>query len=326
MLNPAQLSRIDVSLLVIFRTVLEELHVARAADKLNLTPSAVSHALRRLRRLFHDPLFLKKPTGVKPTERALALAGPVAELLSRLEGIIADAGPFEAKTARRSFTIGAPDALASVFLGPLVARLAQDAPGVDIRLLQVMPQRHGNATTQAWQHTLTELDAHRLDLAVLPIGPLPSRYVERVLFEEDFVVTMRRGHGLVRSLTLKSYLAAPHMLVSAIGDALGIVDIKLSEKGQSRRVALTVPNFMLALALLAESDLIATLPRHVVERHAKRFDLVTRPVPLPWMPDAIRVVASKAAMGDAGVAWLLEIVTTCSGPTTHSTHKRRTSV
>ena len=162
MLNPAQLSRIDVSLLVIFRTVLEEHHVARAADKLNLTPSAVSHALRRLRRLFHDPLFLRMPTGVKPTERALALAGPVAELLSRLEGIVSTAGPFESRTARRSFTIGAPDALAAVFLGPLVARLAQDAPGMDIRLLQLMPQRHGNSTRQVWHDTLTELDAHRL--------------------------------------------------------------------------------------------------------------------------------------------------------------------
>ena len=189
-----------------------------------------------------------------------------------------------------------------------------------------MPQRHGNSTRQVWHDTLTELDAHRLGLAVLPIGPLPSRYVERLLFEEDFVVAMRKGHGLVRNLTLKSYLAAPHMLVSAIGDGLGNVDIKLAEKGQSRRVAVTVPNFMMALALLAESDLIATLPRHVVERHAKRFDLVTRPVPLPWTPDAVRVVVSQAAMGDAGVAWLLETVANCIGPTTRSTQKRRISV
>jgi DNA-binding transcriptional LysR family regulator len=326
MLKPAQLARVDVSLLVVFRTVLEERHVARAADKLNLTPSAVSHALRRLRRLLHDPLFLRTPTGVKPTERALALAGQVAELLSRLEGIVAAAGPFEARTARRSFTIGAPDALAAIFLGPLVARLARDAPGIDIRLLQLMPQRHGNSTRQVWQHTLTELDAHRLDLAVLPIGPLPSRYVERLLFEEDFVVAMRKGHVLVRKLTLASYLAAPHMLVSAIGDALGIVDIRLSERGQSRRVAVTVPNFMMALAQLAESDLIATLPRHLVERHAKRFDLVTRPVPLPWTPDTVRVVASQAAMADAGVAWLLETVVRCIGPITRSTPRRRISV
>src|SRR5688572_5485556 len=104
MLKPAQLARVDVGLLVVFRTVLEERHVARAADNLNLTPSAVSHGLRRLRRLLNDPLFLRTPTGVKPTERAPALAGPVADLLSRLDEIVSAAGPFDPWTARRSFT------------------------------------------------------------------------------------------------------------------------------------------------------------------------------------------------------------------------------
>jgi DNA-binding transcriptional LysR family regulator len=323
MLKPAQLARVDVSLLVVFRTVLEERHVARAADKLNLTPSAVSHGLRRLRLLLNDPLFLKTPTGVMPTERALALAGPVAELLSRLEVIVSAAGPFEARSARRTFTIGAPDALAAVFLGPLVALLARDAPGIDIRLLQLMPQRHGNSTGQVWHDTLTELDAHRLDLAVLPIGALPSRYVERQLFEEDFVVAMRKGHELARKLTFASYLMAPHILVSAIGDALGIVDVMLSEKGQSRRVALTVPNFMMALAQLAESDLIATLPRHLVERHADRFDLAVRPPPFPWTPDPVRVVASRAAIADAGIAWLFDTLAACLEASSRTAIRKR---
>lgn len=323
MLNPAQLARVDVTLLVVFNTVLEEGQVLRAADKLNLTPSAVSHQLRRLRRIFHDPLFLKTPTGVKPTERALALVGPVAELLSRLDAIVSAAAPFDPRTARRSFTIGAPDALAAVFLDALLKIIAREGPGIDIRLLQLMPQRHGKSSSQVWQDTLSELDSHRLDLAVLPVGPLPSRYAERLLFEEDFVVAMRKGHRMARKVTLSAYLAAPHLLVSAIGDALGIVDIKLAERGHSRRVALTVPSFMMALAQLAESDFIGTLPRHLVERHAARFDLVMRPVPLPWTPDPVRAVASRAAMADAGVAWLFETVARCMGPTRPIASKRR---
>ncbi|WP_375157200.1 LysR family transcriptional regulator [Bradyrhizobium sp. RDT46] len=323
MLNPAQLARVDVSLLVVFSTVLEERQVLRAADRLNLTPSAVSHGLRRLRRIFHDPLFLKTPNGVKPTERALALAGPVAELLSRLDAIVSSAAPFDARTARRSFAIGAPDALAAVFLGSLLEILAREAPGIDIRLLQLMPQRQGKSSSEVWQDTLSELDLHRLDLAVLPTGPLPSRYAERLLFEEDFVVAMRKGHRMARKVTLAAYLAAPHMLVSAIGDALGIVDVRLAERGRSRRVALTVPNFMMALAQLAESDFIATLPRHLVERHAARFDLVMRPVPFPWTPDPVRVVTSQAAIADAGVAWLFETVARCIGAVSHAAPKRR---
>jgi DNA-binding transcriptional LysR family regulator len=291
--------------------VLEEGHVARAAQRLNLTPSAVSHGLRRLRRLLHDPLFLKTPNGVRPTDRARALAGPVAEVLTRVEGIVSTAGPFDPKIAQRCFTIGAPDAFAAIFLGPLVACLAREAPSIDIRLVQVMPQYHGRPTSQVWQTTLMELDAQRLDVAVLPIGASPPRFAERLLFEEDFVVAMRKGHPLARKPSLVAYLAAQHILVSAIGDALGVVDAKLAEKGHSRRVALTVPNFMMALVQLAESDLVATLPRHLVERHAARFNLVTRPLPLPWTPDPVRIVASQAAMAEAGIAWLFETMTRC---------------
>jgi DNA-binding transcriptional LysR family regulator len=318
MLEPAQLLRIDFSLLVLFSTVLEEGHVARAAQRLNLTPSAVSHGLRRLRHLLHDPLFLKTPTGVKPTDRARGLAAPVAEVLMRVEGIVSAAGRFDPKKAQRSFTIGAPDALAAVFLGPLVARLTREAPGIDIRLLQLMPQHHGRPTSQVWQTTLSELDAQRLDLVVLPIGPLPPRFSEYLLFEEDFVVTMRKAHPLTRRLGFEAYLAANHMLVSAIGDPLGVVDARLAEKGLSRRVLLTVPNFMMALVQLSESDLIATLPRHLVKRHAARFKLVMHPVPFPWKPDPVRLVASQAAMADAGIAWLFETMAHCIGPVTSS--------
>jgi DNA-binding transcriptional LysR family regulator len=316
MLKPAQLLRIDFSLLVLFSTVLEEGHVARAAQRLNLTPSAVSHGLRRLRRLLHDPLFLKTPSGVKPTDRARALAGPVSEVLNRVEGIVSTAGPFDPKSAQRCFTIGAPDALAAIFLEPFFARLAREAPNIDIRLLQLMPQHHGRPTSQVWQTTLIELDAQRLDLAVLPIGPPPPRFVERLLFEEDFVVALRKGHPLARKTSLTAYLDAQHMLVSAIGDALGVVDAKLAEKGHSRRVALTVPNFMMALVQLAGSDLVATLPRHLVERHAARFNLVTRAVPFAWTPDPVRLVASRSAMPDAGVAWLFETMAHCIGSIT----------
>jgi DNA-binding transcriptional LysR family regulator len=311
MLNAAQLLRIDLNLLVLFNTVLEERHVARAADKLNLTPSAVSHGLNRLRRLMQDPLFLKTPKGVAPTERALALAAPVADILVRIDTVISASGPFDPTTADRRFSIGAPDGISAIFTTPLLELLAREAPGIDIRILQLMPQHHGKPTSAVWQSTLAELDAQRLDLVVLPIGPVSPRFVERLLFEEDFIVTMRKGHPLGRKPGLKSYLAERHMLVSAIGDAHGVVDEKLAEQGLSRRVALTVPNFMMALTQLAETDLVATLPRHLVMRHAARFGLDVAPVPFPWKKDPVRVVASKAAMADAGVAWMFDAITRC---------------
>lgn len=313
MLNAAQLLRIDLSLLVMFDAVLEERHVARAAEKLNLTPSAVSHGLNRLRRLMKDPLFLKTPKGVAPTERALALAAPIAEILVRVDGVISTAGPFDPRSAERRFVIGAPDAISTTFITPLLELLQREGPRIDVRILQLMPQHFGKPTNQVWHSTLAELDTQRLDLAVLPIGPLTPRFTEALLFEEDFVVTMRRDHPFARAPTLKSYLAMRHMLVSAIGDAYGVVDEKLAKRGFSRRIALTVPNFMMALAQLAETDLIATLPRHLVMRHAARFGLESAPVPFPWQADPVRVVASKAAMADAGIAWMFDAIRRCVG-------------
>ena len=111
MLNKNHLSRIDLNLLVVFSFVLEERHVARAAGRLNLTPSAVSHALVRLRQLLNDPLFLRTAKGVVPTARALALGEPVAEILASVGSVVAAAAPFDAATSVRRFAIGAPDAV-----------------------------------------------------------------------------------------------------------------------------------------------------------------------------------------------------------------------
>src|SRR6186997_300243 len=101
MLNQIDLSRIDLNLLVLFRVVLEERHVARAAARLSLTPSAVSHALGRLRLLLNDPLFLRTPKGVVPTARALELAAPVADLLAQARNVLASSAPFDPATSTR---------------------------------------------------------------------------------------------------------------------------------------------------------------------------------------------------------------------------------
>src|SRR5512145_904779 len=131
MLNSAHLSRIDLNLLVLFHVVHEERHVARAAERLSLTPSAVSHALSRLRRLLNDPLFLRTPKGVVPTARAIALAEPIADVLARARNVIAAAEPFDPAKSKRRFIIGSPDGVSPVFLPPLLARLLRRAPGID---------------------------------------------------------------------------------------------------------------------------------------------------------------------------------------------------
>src|SRR5262249_28320383 len=139
MLNPVNLSRIDLNLLVVFSVVLEERQVARAAERLNLTPSAISHALMRLRRLLNDPLFLRTPKGVVPTACALQLGEPVSDALARIGGLVASAVPFDPSSSTRRFRIGAPEAVLSWLTAPFLQRLNRHARQVDIGLLHLMP-------------------------------------------------------------------------------------------------------------------------------------------------------------------------------------------
>lgn len=302
----ADLSRADLNLLVLFEIVREERHVGRAAERLNLSSSAVSHGLGRLRRLLNDPLFLKTPRGVVPTARALELAAPIADILARVRSVVATAAPFEPATSTRRFTIGAPDGVSAVVLPPLLARLRKEAPGIDIAVRQILPTQGEASAEHAWRGALADLEARAMDVAIVPSDDMPARFHGRLLFEEDFVLAMRAGHPFARAPTLDRYCEMQHLVVSLTGDAHGFVDRVLGEQGRTRRVALTVPNFMFALALVAETDLITALPRRFAARHARRFGVVRREAPLPLGRFRLTAIAPKVAMMDAGLAWLFD--------------------
>lgn len=314
MLNASHLSRVDINLLVLFRVVLDEGHVARAAARLNLTPSAVSHALGRLRELLNDPLFLRTPKGVVPTARAMELSQPVAEILAQVENVMASAAPFDPATSNRRFVIGAPDAVLASGLISLLPRIERKAPDVDIGLVHLMPARRGRSTNVPWQESLDMLEKRELDLAMLPLRSVPPRFAARRLYDEEFVVAMRKGHAFARTPTEAAFCRSRHLLVSLDGDPVGFVDEMLAKRGLARRVALTVPTFMMALAYLSSSDLIAALPRRLVQRHAAQFGLVLVDLPFKRKSDSIEAIATKAAMRDAGIAWLIETTVALFAP------------
>lgn len=317
MLNEIDLGRADLNLLVLFETVLQEQHVGRSAARLNLSASAVSHGLGRLRRLLNDPLFIKTPKGVVPTARAQELAGAIAEILTRVRGVLATAEPFDPARSTRRFTIAAPDGVSAVFLPPLLAMLRQQAPGVDIRLRQLLPIP-GDAQ-RAWQGAFDELDARAMDIAVVPSEDIPARFHHHLLFEEDFVIAARADHSFAAAPTLDAYCEAQHLVVSLNGDTPGFVDDALTKQNRSRRIALTVPNFMFALAMIADSDLICALPRHFAAMHAERFGVLSREAPLPLRLFRLNAVTPGAAMADTGLAWLFGVLgQAAGGPKRHS--------
>lgn len=297
MLNEIDLSRIDLNLLVLFETVLEERHVARAARRLHLSASAVSHGVRRLRATFNDPLFLRHPKGVAPTARALAMAEPVAQILAQVRQVVATADAFDPKRSHRRFVIGVPDALAVVALPKVLAAISSAAPGICVSVKDILPA-----------DTIAALDAREVDVALYPVEEIPPRFDARLLYVEDFIIAARADHQLGKRPSLDRYCRARHLLVSRSGDPHGLVDIALAQLGRSRTVALTVPSFMFALATIAATDMIGTLPRSLLRVHAARFGITTLEPPLPFGRSKVYALAPKAASTDGGIVWLMNLL------------------
>ena len=170
-------------------------------------------------------------------------------------------------------------------------RCATSAPGIDLGVRNLVGQ---------FELALSELDQRTLDVALLPLANVPARFVARTLYQEDFVIARRAGHPMGKKLTLARYCAAPHLVVSVSGDPHGMVDDYLAKRGLKRRVALTVSNFMQALAIVAESDLVAALPA-AIRREARRAiqGRVLRAADAIHDARPIRAIAPQVATTDA---------------------------
>ena len=310
-MNEIDLSRADLNLLVLFETVLTERHVGRAAERLNLTPSAVSHGLGRLRRTMNDPLFLRTPRGVVPTARAMALAEPVEFWRGR--GGCWRAPPRSSRPRR---------------------------PGASWSGRRTACRRcFCRASSARWRGR--RRDRHRLAAGAALAGAKPGTGVARSAGGARSARDGRRSHprrarrGAVScAAALRGGLrdrraggaavrgeadAGAVLCASARGrlpdgDPTGFVDAALAERGVARRVALTVPNFAMALAVVADGDFAAALPRRFLAMHGRRFGVVAVEAPLPLPFFRLNALVPKAALMDDGVAWLLDWLCESPGP------------
>ncbi|MFN5995982.1 MAG: LysR family transcriptional regulator [Paracoccaceae bacterium] len=311
MLNQIDLSRTDLNLLVLFETVLAKGNVGLAAAALNLSPSAVSHGLGRLRRLLNDPLFLRTPRGVTPTERALELAPRIAEILQGVRAVLGAAEPFDPATSTRRFRIGTPDSAMAVHGPLLVKEIQREAPGIAVSLLHVLPSFRVSPGDSPFAHVLAQLDDRSLDLAVIPdlAGmPLPARFLASPLGGDRLVAVCRPDHPFARAPSLETYCAARHVFMSLTGDMTGVIDRMLDQLGYQRVVVASVPNAMLALLMAASTGLLAGVPSSLAEGQAARFGLVATPLPFELTVTPLVAIVTRAAHEDAGIAWLQGLV------------------
>jgi DNA-binding transcriptional LysR family regulator len=288
---------LDLNLLLALDALLLERNVTRAAARVGLTQSAMSHKLRRLRELFGDDLLVGGRQGMVPTERALALAGPVRRGLLELHSAIRSTAPFDPAKDGRDFTIVTSDYADFVILPRVLEYLSRHAPRIGLRIRPPVGEIQ------------PALEDGSADLVMgMPIeGP---GLKQRVVFEESFVAIVRAGHPALAddgaSIPLARYLELGHVLV-AKDDEPGIVDQQLTAHGLSRHVVLRTPYFVGVPFIVARSELVATVPRALAEEAAAVVPLRIVPPPLPLPSFRIMMTWHERAHRDPAHEWLREL-------------------
>jgi DNA-binding transcriptional LysR family regulator len=264
--------RVDLNLLVALDALLTERNVTRAAKRLHLSQPAVSARLRRLRAVFRDPLLVPAQRGMVPTQRALDLRTPLREALETVLAVVAERAPFEPARAELIINIAASDYVQCALLRPLLAALRSTAP--QLRL--------------AWRQLnvpglVDQMERMEVDLAIMTIHTAPPQLRSRPLFSERYVFIARRGHPrLRRALDLDTFVGLEHVVVSPRGGGFsGPTDAVLQARRRSRRVALSVPSFLIVPEIVAQSDLVAVVPERLVRGRADKLLVRDPPLPVP---------------------------------------------
>lgn len=292
------LRSIDLNLLVVLDALLLERHVSRAANRLNMSQPAVSHALARLRALLDDPLFIRHGGGLSPTIRALELSQPLAEALTQIRAVLGPDG-FDPVQSRHLFKLAMSDFGADMVLPHLIARLRRSAPGVDLAITQL--SREG---------MIAGVSDGTIDLGLGVFPHLPDQIHRELLLTDRYACLVDRASlsPSTKQLTLEDYLARPHALVAVHGEASTEIDEAIHEAGLVRRVALILPHWSVAPRTILGTDLILTVASRSLEeaRGDKRLAVVPPPLKLPMIP--FMQISHRRRLADPALRWLRDMI------------------
>jgi DNA-binding transcriptional LysR family regulator len=310
-----QIRMVDLNLFRVFDAIMLHRSVRKASQMLSVTPSAVSHALNRLRQTIDDELFIPGELGMEPTRRALELAAAVREGLESFE-LALTTKPFVPMAAVRTFRIAASDHTSVVILPSLVKRLVKNAPLVDLRVFPL-----------SRLDVVRELESGQIDLVIGWFGDLPGRMRRATLYREEEAIVVRAGHPLTQERVTKQRLFEfSHVVVELTGTEEHKADGFVYDKGVARRVwierallefqdenidlvgraAVCVPHFAAVPPLLLATDMVATLPRRLALWTAAHFPLVLLDPPYTPKTVEIEIVCDQSADRDKGLQWLID--------------------
>jgi DNA-binding transcriptional LysR family regulator len=291
---------VDLNLLVVFEALLAERNVTRAARRLGVTQPAVSNALRRLRALLGDPVFVRTPKGMMPTPRALAVGPAIEAALNGIRTSISFTG-FDPRRSAARFTVATLDYLEALYFPPLIHQLESVGPSI---------QLHVRRLAAIYEVPQQPLASGTIDCAisVFPQPMTPQSHLHsRVLAREEWVCIARRGHpAFRRRLSLKTYAGLKHLGIiypeAESGSGSGMIDRLLATHGLTRTCPAHLPHFTTLPFHVAQTDCIATLPRRLATLYARVLPLQIAESPLE-KPSDISLVWHARVEADPAHRW-----------------------
>jgi DNA-binding transcriptional LysR family regulator len=293
-MNGINLRSVDLNLLTVFQAIYDHGHITRAAESLGLTQPAASHALKRLRALFNDELFVRAKRRMNPTPHAHEIARPIAEILGGIQLIIGHGPEFDPATTKREIRIGMLDYGMTLFATAIAGLVKSEAPGLTID----------------FRHTQTDaavemLDDGDLDLFIGPVGAIGDGFEKRVLMRNDCVVVTRRDHRFPgRRMSLRDFTDLDHVRIANLTVIDDRVESYLRRQGYARRVVMTLPHYSSALFVVSRNDFAVTITHGPAELYRDFLGLTLHKPPFPLDPHEVAMLRHRRSFNDPLIEWL----------------------
>lgn len=307
-----QLETFDLNLLRALELLLSECSVTRAATQMNVTQSAMSGMLRRLRDQFGDELLVMSGRTMRPTPRGAELLAPVRNVLQLVRKDIIGSTPFDPASSPRHFSIGSSDYTTFAIVDPLLQAAAGSAPRMRFTVARPMLP------------LTPRLERGEIDVVLLPERAIDAAHPSRFLLEDDYaVLACARNREIEPTISKSFFFAHPHIGISDHGLFPTAERWLQSNYGQRRNVQLSVPSYYDVPKLLVGTSRLAVVHSRLADDFVARYPLIRRPVPLS-IP-AARICAQWHAINiaDPGIAWLVEEMASACG-TTKPAHRPTT--
>ena len=300
-MSSIDLNSIDLNLLVAFESLFEEQSVTAAAERMHIGQSAMSYALKRLRILFEDELFIRSGREMQPTIKAKAVAPGISAALQQIRQTLQSNQQFDPATARQTFIIGSSDYASAVIVPRLLEICQREAPGINLRLLSYEKDR-----------VVTLLERQTVDVILgSSFQRLPPQIMQIPLMEERLVGVCRDGHPVIipeATVDLDTYISLSHALFTLRQDDIGVIDQALAQRGLQRRIVFTTPYVLTLPKIVLSSDIIAAIPFHLAQCFTAEDSIRQFEIPLHMAPWHISMLGSKLSEQDPAAAWLRQTI------------------